>query len=104
MSDDFISSSSSVSIATPESGTGTLQVRVNGRALTVPCGTLAAAAIALAGIARFRSSLSEEPRGPLCGMGICMECRATINGRSLCRTCLIACEPGMEIETEAEGT
>jgi hypothetical protein len=35
-------------------------------------------------------------------MGICMECRATINGQPFCRTCLIPCEQGMEIQTETD--
>ena len=28
---------------------------------------------------------------PLCGMGICFECRAAIDGRSYCRTCQVLC-------------
>lgn len=74
-------------------------VRINGRAVTVPAGTVAAAAITLAGVTSFRTSVQGQPRGPICGMGICMECRATVNGQPLRRTCLIVCEPGMEIET-----
>jgi len=77
-------------------------VRINGRAMTVPPGTIAAAAIALAGVTAFRTSVLGEPRGPICGMGICMECRAMVNGQALRRTCLIVCEPGMLISTEPE--
>jgi hypothetical protein len=29
-----------------------------------------------------------------------MECRATVNGQPLRRTCLMVCEQGMEINTE----
>ena len=29
----------------------------------------------------FRQSITGEPRGPLCGVGICHECRLTIDGR-----------------------
>jgi sarcosine oxidase subunit alpha len=76
-----------------------VEVRVNGRTISVPGGTVAAAAIALAGVTAFRSSVCGQPRGPICGMGICMECRATVNGQALRRTCLMVCEPGMEIET-----
>ncbi|MGC4001121.1 MAG: FAD-dependent oxidoreductase [Anaeromyxobacter sp.] len=35
----------------------------------------------------FRTSVSGEPRAPLCGMGVCMECRATVNGVAHQRTC-----------------
>lgn len=36
-----------------------------------------------------RRSVSGEPRGPLCGMGICFECRATVSGVPHRRTCQI---------------
>lgn len=35
----------------------------------------------------LRLSVTGEPRGPLCGMGICFECRATIDGKPHVRTC-----------------
>ena len=54
----------------------------------------------MAGVQGFRRSVSGEPRGPLCGMGICFECRVTINGREHCRSCQIPCEPGMEVRTD----
>jgi hypothetical protein len=47
-----------------------------------------------------RTSLSGEPRGPLCGMGICFDCAATIDGVPLRRTCQVFCRAGMEIATE----
>jgi hypothetical protein len=46
-----------------------------------------------------RFSVSGEARGPLCGMGICMECRATVDGVAQMRTCLLACAAGMEVVT-----
>lgn len=73
---------------------------VNGRKVLVPAGTIVAAAIALAGETRFRRSVLTSPRGPLCGMGICMECRVTINGQTQCRSCQTLCEPGMEVRTD----
>ena len=78
-----------------------IQLRVNGKPVTVPNGTIVAAAVAVAGVTRFRRSIAEDqPRGPLCGMGICMECRVTINGTAQCRSCQTLCEPGMEIQTD----
>jgi len=76
------------------------QVQVNGQPVTVPPGTVVAAAVALAGETRFRRSPQGTPRGPLCGMGVCMECRVTINGRTQCRSCQTLCEAGMEIRTD----
>jgi D-hydroxyproline dehydrogenase subunit gamma len=36
----------------------------------------------------------------LCGMGICFECRVTIDGREHCRSCQIPCAEGMEVRTD----
>ncbi len=77
-----------------------VQIKVNGRGICVPAGTVVAAAIAQAGIASFRRSVLGNPRGPLCGMGICMECRVTINGQAHCRSCVTVCEEGMEVATD----
>ena len=77
-----------------------ITLRVNGRSLTVPEGTAVAAAVALAGETRFRRSVLGEPRSPLCGMGVCLECRVTINGQAHSRSCQTLCEPGMEVRTD----
>ena len=77
-----------------------IRVRVNGQSLLVPAGCLVSAAIVRAGHAWTRRSVSGEPRGPLCGMGICFECRATVNGVLHVRTCQRLCEPEMEIATD----
>jgi D-hydroxyproline dehydrogenase subunit gamma len=77
-----------------------VEIKVNGRKVLVPGGTIVAAAIALAGETRFRWSVLNQPRGPLCGMGICTECRVTINGQPQCRSCQTLCEPGMEVCTD----
>ena len=74
-------------------------VRVNGSLVAVPSGATVAVAVAIAGQA-CRISVSGEPRGPLCGMGICFECRVSINGKPHCRSCQTVCEPGMEVTTD----
>jgi aerobic-type carbon monoxide dehydrogenase small subunit (CoxS/CutS family) len=72
---------------------------VNGSRVTVPPGVTVAAAVALAGRA-CRRSVGGEPRGPLCGMGICFECRVTIDGREHRRSCQVLCQPGMAVSTD----
>jgi predicted molibdopterin-dependent oxidoreductase YjgC len=74
-------------------------VTVNGVSVTVPTGATVTTAILLAGKA-CRTSVSGEPRGPLCGMGICFECRVAINGEPHCQSCQTLCEQGMEVRTE----
>jgi D-hydroxyproline dehydrogenase subunit gamma len=74
-------------------------VAVNGLQVTVPQGTTVAVAMTIAGQA-CRTSVNGELRGPLCGMGICFECRVSIDGQAHCRSCQILCEPGMEVRTD----
>ncbi len=77
----------------------TIQVKVDGKAVAAPTGCTIAAAIFIAGEAGFRTSVRREPRGPLCGMGICFECRVTVDGEPHVRSCQTYCRAGMEIET-----
>ena len=76
-----------------------ITVSVNGARVAVALGSSAAVAVMIAG-ASCRTSVSGEPRGPLCGIGICFECRAEIDGVAHRRSCQIACTPGMEIKTD----
>lgn len=73
-------------------------ITVNGRPLEVAPGTTIAAAILRADTIS-RTSASGQPRQPLCGMGICYECRAQVDGRPHQRTCQILCRPGMQVVT-----
>ncbi|MBI2681621.1 MAG: (2Fe-2S)-binding protein [Acidobacteriales bacterium] len=77
----------------------TVSLRINGKELSVAPGTTVAAAILIAGHSAFRRSVAGTPRGPLCGMGICFECRVTVNGEPHARSCQIECMPGMEVRT-----
>lgn len=77
----------------------TVTVTVNGSKVAVPQGASVAVAVAIAG-APCRISVNGEPRGPLCGMGICFECRVTINGIPHCRSCQTECEAEMQIRTD----
>ena len=76
-----------------------LTVTVNGRSVAVPAGATVAAAMMIAG-SYCRESVSGEPRSPLCGMGICFECRALIDGMPHRRSCQVVCTSGMEIRSD----
>jgi sarcosine oxidase subunit alpha len=78
-----------------------IDLSVNGVPIAVPAGTMVSTAVALAGVTRFRRSVTGEARAPLCGMGICFECRVSINSREHCRSCQVPCENGMEVATDA---
>jgi D-hydroxyproline dehydrogenase subunit gamma len=78
---------------------GQISVTINGKHMLVSEGTSVAAAVMMAG-EPCRYSVHGRPRGPLCGMGVCMECRMTINGIPHRRSCQLFCAPGMEVVTE----
>ncbi|MEO7540150.1 MAG: (2Fe-2S)-binding protein [Pyrinomonadaceae bacterium] len=76
-----------------------MKLAINNKTFEVPHGTTVAAAIITSGSDAFRRSMTGEPRGPLCGMGICFECRVTINGVPHERSCTVTAADGMEVGT-----
>ncbi|UZE20673.1 (2Fe-2S)-binding protein [Pseudomonas sp. B21-054] len=74
------------------------EVFLDGRPLSVANGTSVAAALALGSDGCSRTSISGQRRAPLCGMGICQECRVMIDGyrRLACQT---VCRDGMQVQT-----
>jgi D-hydroxyproline dehydrogenase subunit gamma len=79
---------------------GHVRLTVDGRAVQARAEDTLAVALLNAGVAAFRRSLTGEARGPLCGMGSCMECRVRVDGRTHVRACLEAVHDGMEVETD----
>ena len=78
----------------------TITLSVNGLSITVPEGSMVSTAVALSGATIFRRSVSGQPRAPLCGMGICFECRVTVNGQPHARSCQIVCRDRMDVRTD----
>ena len=74
---------------------------INGRASVADAGDSVAVALLKQGTTCFRRSVDGEPRAPLCGMGICYECRVTIDGQPHQKSCQILVAPGMEVVTDA---
>ena len=82
----------------------TVSLVIDGVVVTAPAHASVAAAILNRGGAggwHVRTSVTGRPRGPLCGMGICFECRATVDGRIHERTCQLPVREGMEVRTDA---
>ena len=75
-------------------------LKVNEVNVSVPAGSTLAAAVLQTGVSSFRRSVTGEARGPLCGMGICYECRVTVNGVAHVRSCQTLCENGMDVGTD----
>lgn len=77
----------------------TVEVTVDGHTVRAPAGVPVAVLLLDEGVLRFRASVTGAPRAPLCGMGICFECRVTIDGVPHRRACLVPCVDGMVVET-----
>jgi predicted molibdopterin-dependent oxidoreductase YjgC len=77
-----------------------VSLTLDGQEVSVAVGTTVAAALDIHGRPAPRRSPGGEPRGPLCGMGTCFECRVTIDGRPHQRSCRVLCRGGMRVETE----
>ena len=83
-----------------------IELEIDGRRVAVPAGCTVAAAIACAmagteGGVITRRSVTGALRGPLCGMGVCQECRVTIDGRAHRLACQTLSAAGMRVETAA---
>jgi sarcosine oxidase subunit alpha len=76
-----------------------INLTIDKGAVVVEDGTTVAAAILSTDESEFRISVTGESRGPVCGMGICFECRVTINGVKHQRSCTIIAHEGMEVVT-----
>jgi len=76
-----------------------LAITMDGRAVTASSADSIASAVMNAQGLVLRQSVTGEPRGPVCGMGVCFECRVSIDGIAHQRSCQTPCQAGMTIET-----
>lgn len=80
-------------------------ITIDGVPLEVAAHTSVAAAVfILHGIRGTRASVSGQPRAALCGMGVCQECRMTIDERAHVLACQTICRDGMVIRTETSAS
>lgn len=76
-------------------------VMIDGEPIAVPARTTVVAAVFRRyGVRGTRTSVGGQPRAALCGMGICQECRMTIDDRAHVLACQTICRDGMRICTE----
>jgi predicted molibdopterin-dependent oxidoreductase YjgC len=78
----------------------TVEIVVDGQRIEVTEGVSVAAALLGSGRRAWRSSVSGQPRGLFCGIGVCFECLSTVDGAAGVRTCVTAVAPGMRVETD----
>jgi len=77
----------------------TIEIVADGQLLRVDPGVTLASALLNRDHWVFRRSTTGESRAPVCGMGICYECRVTIDGVAHQRACMVIVEPGMRVDT-----
>ena len=76
-----------------------IRLTVNGQPIEVAAGATVAVAVIQAGVHGFRRSVTGQWRAPLCGMGICFECRVTVDSEAHVKSCQTRCRDGMEVVT-----
>ena len=70
------------------------RILLDGQPVDLPAGALLAAALGCPPVACH--GLAGAPRGPLCGMGQCFECRVSVDGRERL-ACLTPARDGQEV-------
>ena len=63
-------------------------------------GESVAGALLAAGVRTLRRAEDGSPRGLLCGIGVCWECRCVIDGVPNQRACMIEAQPGMTVDVQ----
>jgi len=77
-----------------------VKINVDGKPMDAYEGETVAAALLAAGVYTFHLSLkNKEPRSMYCGMGSCMDCLVTVDGRQSLRACMTQVAEGMQVET-----
>ena len=80
---------------------GRFAITFDGEELPVEEGQTVAAALIAAGHRSWRTTRSDgAPRGAFCGIGVCFDCLATVNGRPNVRACLAVARPGDAVTTQ----
>ena len=76
-------------------------INVDGQPVLAYPGETIASVLLASGWRMFRhSSLSGEPRGPFCCMGLCFDCLITLNGQQNVRACITLAQPGDKVERQ----
>jgi hypothetical protein len=77
------------------------EIRFDGEPVEAEAGQSVAAALIASGRRSWRRTRrGGRPRGVFCGIGVCFDCLATINGRPNQRACLVEAAPGDDVTTQ----
>jgi D-hydroxyproline dehydrogenase subunit gamma len=76
------------------------QILINGSRQEIEEGASLLVVLLNKGFSAQRLSVSGAHRSGICGMGICFECRVTVDGKVV-RACQTLCRERMEVWTDA---
>ncbi|CAG9243083.1 (2Fe-2S)-binding protein [Paraburkholderia caribensis] len=78
-----------------------VRLTIDGQPVEIEQSATIAAALAVCGGSAYgtRASVTGEPRAPMCGMGVCQECRVTVDGRMHVLACQTVCRDGQIVQT-----
>jgi predicted molibdopterin-dependent oxidoreductase YjgC len=84
-----------------EAALSRVRITIDGVSVEVEQGATLAAALAVCGASAYgaRLSVTGERRAPLCGMGVCQECRVSVDGRMHVLACQTLCRDGQIVQT-----
>lgn len=90
------------SVTGEEVPSGLVEFTVDDAVVRTLEGRTVAGALHAAGIRTWRRNMvTNEKRGPFCGMGVCFECELTVDETPGMRACLVPVHPGMRVRTQA---
>ena len=76
-------------------------LHVDGRPVRAHAGETVAAALLAEGVTATRTTAGGDPRGVFCGMGVCFDCLAVVDGVPNTRTCMTYVREGMDVRRQA---
>lgn len=75
-----------------------VSITIDGRPVRAHLGESVAAVLIAEGPAALRRTRGGDPRGVFCGMGVCFDCLAVVDGVPNTRTCMTWAAEGMTVE------
>lgn len=72
----------------------------DGQPVTFVPGETVGSALLRAGIVHLRTAENGDPRGMLCGIGVCWECRCVIDDKPNSRACMTIVRHGMVVRRQ----
>lgn len=77
-----------------------VNVLINGKNVKAFTGETVAAVLFAENLSALRTTVSGDPRGVFCGMGICFDCLVVVNQIPNTRACMTWVKDGMTISTQ----